>query len=277
MPSKWTVRDGNFRKERLRDSSFRGQHQSARNDHQLLQDSPPVPKITHTFSLFAFNANPATRGRRCGPQENPGLPLDGPAARSKKGISTRLLKAPYNALPFHFKPLRTPVGSQGPEFRDVQISPDFTPSIRDNCRVCGRRFFSGRAESIWQGGQESAIRRCHQLTRRLLDGRTPWKDQAIENLAKSPYAKLRQIPVHAVTIKAGFWVQRREVNVSKSIPTMHNLPEANGRMNNFRRLAGKSDAAQSGPVFSDSDVYKRTEAVGFALQSEGVCVRVFRS
>src|SRR4029077_7050453 len=95
----------------------------------------------------------------------------------------------------------------------------------------------------------------------------PWKDQAIENLAKSPYAKLRQIPVHAVTIRAGFWAQRREVNVSKSIPTMHDLLEANGRMNNFRRLAGKSDAAQSGPVFSDSDVYKWTEAVGFALQS----------
>ena len=54
---------------------------------------------------------------------------------------------------------------------------------------------------------------------------------------------------------------------TKSIPTMHDLLEANGRMNNFRRLVGKSDAAQSGPVFSDSDVYKWTEAVGFALQS----------
>src|SRR5579864_4224091 len=96
----------------------------------------------------------------------------------------------------------------------------------------------------------------------------PWKDQAIENLAKSPYAKLRQIPVHAVTIKAGFWAQRREGNVSKSIPTMHDLLEDNGRMHNFRRLAGKSDAAQSGPAFSDSDVYKWTEAVGFVLQSD---------
>ena len=48
---------------------------------------------------------------------------------------------------------------------------------------------------------------------------------------------------------------------------MHDLLEANGRMNNFRRLVGKSSAAQSGPVYSDSDVYKWTEAVGFALQS----------
>ena len=94
-----------------------------------------------------------------------------------------------------------------------------------------------------------------------------WKDQGVENLAKSPHAKLRNIPVHAVTIQSGFWGKRREINVTKSIPTMHDLLEANGRMNNFRRLVGKSDAKQIGPVFSDSDVYKWTEAVGFVLQS----------
>jgi hypothetical protein len=38
-------------------------------------------------------------------------------------------------------------------------------------------------------------------------------------------------------------------------------------MNNFRRLTGKSTDPQRGPVYSDSDVYKWTEAVGFALQS----------
>jgi DUF1680 family protein len=94
-----------------------------------------------------------------------------------------------------------------------------------------------------------------------------WKDQGVENLAKTPHAKLRNIPLRAVTITGGFWAQRREINVTKSIPTMHDLLEANGRMNNFRRLVGNSTAAQSGPVFSDSDVYKWTEAVGFVLQS----------
>ncbi len=94
-----------------------------------------------------------------------------------------------------------------------------------------------------------------------------WKDQGIESLAKSPYAKLRNIPVRAVTIKVGFWSQRRKINVTKSIPTMHDLLEANGRMNNFRRLTGSSNAGQHGPVFSDSDIYKWTEAVGFALGS----------
>ncbi len=94
-----------------------------------------------------------------------------------------------------------------------------------------------------------------------------WKDEGVLFVDKSPYAKLHNIPVHAVTITAGFWGARRETNVEKSIPSMEKLLESNGRMNNFLRLVGKSDAAQHGPVYSDSDVYKWTEAVGFALQS----------
>ena len=94
-----------------------------------------------------------------------------------------------------------------------------------------------------------------------------WKDEGVLFLDKSPYAKLHNIPVHAVTISSGFWSARRETNVEKSIPSMEKLLEANGRMTNFLRLVGKSDASQRGPVYSDSDVYKWTEAVGFALQS----------
>src|SRR5579872_1122118 len=94
-----------------------------------------------------------------------------------------------------------------------------------------------------------------------------WKDEGVLFVDKSPYAKLHNIPVHAVTITQGFWGARRETNVEKSIPSMEKLLEANGRMTNFLRLAGKSDVAQRGPVYSDSDVYKWTEAVGFALQS----------
>jgi uncharacterized protein len=100
------------------------------------------------------------------------------------------------------------------------------------------------------------------------DGSSPaWKDEGILYLDKSPYAKLHNIPVHAVTISAGFWEGRRETNVNKSIPSMEKLLEANGRMDNYLRLVGKSTAPQKGPYYSDSDVYKWTEAVGFALQS----------
>ena len=118
--------------------------------------------------------------------------------------------------------------------------------------------------SINKVSSPSAV--MHQAAVALTDSPS-WKDQGIENLTKSPYAKLHDIPVHAVTIPSGFWASRREINVTKSIPTMHDLLEANGRMNNFRRLVGKSDAKQIGPVFSDSDPYKWTEAVSFVLQT----------
>ena len=94
-----------------------------------------------------------------------------------------------------------------------------------------------------------------------------WKNEGILFVDKSPYAKLHNIPVHAVTITQGFWRSRREINLDNSIPSMQKLLEANGRMNNYLRLVGKSDAQQQGPVYSDSDVYKWLEAVGFALQS----------
>ncbi|HTZ48057.1 MAG TPA: beta-L-arabinofuranosidase domain-containing protein [Verrucomicrobiae bacterium] len=94
-----------------------------------------------------------------------------------------------------------------------------------------------------------------------------WKDEGILYVDRSPYAKLHNIPIHAVTITSGFWGNRREINANNSIPSMEKLLEANGRMNNFLRLAGKSDAKQTGPVYSDSDVYKWMEAAGFVLQS----------
>ena len=94
-----------------------------------------------------------------------------------------------------------------------------------------------------------------------------WKDQGVLNLTHSPFAKLKNVPVDAVTIQDGFWGKRRETNVTKSIPSMEKLLLVNGRLDNFLRLEGKSSAPQRGPVYSDSDIYKWAEAVGFALQS----------
>jgi uncharacterized protein len=105
----------------------------------------------------------------------------------------------------------------------------------------------------FQGGGDSAI--------------LPWKDQGVLNLANSPYAKLHNVPVRAVTIEEGFWSKRRKINLESSIPSMRKELEDHGRMNNYRRLAGKSSEPQKGPYYSDSDVYKWMEAVGFALQS----------
>ena len=94
-----------------------------------------------------------------------------------------------------------------------------------------------------------------------------WKDAGVIDLSHSPFARLKTVPVSSVVIEDGFWSPRRKTNLASSIPSMHDELIAHGRMQNFERLIGKSSAAQTGPVYSDSDIYKWTEAVGFALQT----------
>jgi DUF1680 family protein len=112
----------------------------------------------------------------------------------------------------------------------------------------------------------------HSLAAAADDNRAPyaWKDKGVIDLSHSPYAKLKTVPVGAVTIQEGFWSKRRVTNVQASIPSMYDELIAHGRMDNFLRLEGKSDAPQKGPVYSDSDMYKWIEAAGFALQSENL-------
>ncbi len=151
--------------------------------------------------------------------------------------------------------------SKSPGFSRRQFVSSAVSAATISCLQPGRELLAGLTAAKF-GAHENATQSSVALT-----STPPWRDQGILNLAKSPFAKLRNVPVHAVTIENGFWAQRREVNVNKSIPSMEKLLEANGRMDNFRRLTGKSTAAQRGPVYSDSDVYKWTEAAGFALQS----------
>jgi DUF1680 family protein len=95
-----------------------------------------------------------------------------------------------------------------------------------------------------------------------------WSKAGIIATRNSPYAKLKSVPVQAVTIETGFWSKRRATNVTSSIPSMRQELLDHGRMDNFLRLAGQSQAPQRGPVYSDSDIYKWVESVGFALQSQ---------
>src|SRR6202034_949087 len=57
-----------------------------------------------------------------------------------------------------------------------------------------------------------------------------WRDQGVLDLSKSPYARLRSVPVHAVSLQDGFWSRRRRTNVDDSIPTMRLALEEHGRM-----------------------------------------------
>jgi DUF1680 family protein len=116
-----------------------------------------------------------------------------------------------------------------------------------------------------------ALLERHGLAGVLASGETrpdpEWKGKAVLDFSHSPHAKLRQVPVGAVKV-TGFWAKRRETNVSSSIPSMRQELVDHGRMDNFLRLEGKSQAAQIGPVYSDSDIYKWIESVGFVLQSQ---------
>jgi len=94
-----------------------------------------------------------------------------------------------------------------------------------------------------------------------------WREEGVIDLSKSPHAKLKTVPVHAVELEPGFWSRRRAMNVDSSIPSMHDQLIAHGRMDNFLRLTNQSAAPQVGPYYSDSDIYKWMEAVGFVLQS----------
>jgi uncharacterized protein len=128
--------------------------------------------------------------------------------------------------------------------------------------VCRGRFGVAYQHALsFVGPSDSFLRRF------AIRQTTEWKSEGIVHTASSPYAKLHDVPIRAVTIGDGFWGQRRKTNVESSIPTMHDLMIRDGRMENFRRLSGKSAAPQKGRVASDTDIYKWTEGVSFTLQS----------
>src|SRR5437879_5020816 len=77
-----------------------------------------------------------------------------------------------------------------------------------------------------------------------------WHDAGVIDLRRSPYAKLHNVPVHAVTIRDGFWARRRTTNVNSSIPSMYDELIVHGRMTNFERLIGKSKEPQKGKYYS---------------------------
>ena len=100
-------------------------------------------------------------------------------------------------------------------------------------------------------------------------GQAPeWKEHPVLDTAKSPAAILHGVPVSAVTMTDGFWSPRRKVNIEVSLPSLLELFESNGIIDNFRRVSGRKDVPRRGPLYTDSDVYKWLEAVGFLLNGE---------
>jgi len=87
----------------------------------------------------------------------------------------------------------------------------------------------------------------------------------VADTSRSPYAKLRPVPVGATCLEDDFWAPRLELLRKATLPSQHSLLEETRRMFNFRRASGKAEGEFSGFYFNDSDVYKWLEAAGFAL------------
>ncbi|MCS7113483.1 MAG: glycoside hydrolase family 127 protein [Nitrososphaerota archaeon] len=87
----------------------------------------------------------------------------------------------------------------------------------------------------------------------------------IIDTSTSPYAKLHPIPIEEVRVDDRFWAPRLSILREVTLPSQYSLLESTGRIDNFRRAAGKISAPFSGLHFNDSDVYKWIEAVAFSL------------
>ncbi|HEY7304732.1 MAG TPA: beta-L-arabinofuranosidase domain-containing protein [Bryobacteraceae bacterium] len=105
----------------------------------------------------------------------------------------------------------------------------------------------------------------------VLGAQTPhgdeWKDEGILYLDHSLNARLHPVPVQAVRLGDGFWSARRRITTERSLPTLLDLLEEHGVVDNFRRLSGRPDLPRKGPLYTDSDLYKWIEAASWALAS----------
>lgn len=104
----------------------------------------------------------------------------------------------------------------------------------------------------------------------LVRGQAPqadWRNEGVIYLGHSLNARLHTVPVQAVHLGDGFWASRRRVTTERSLPTLLELLEEHGVMDNFRRLSGRKNVPRKGPVYTDSDAYKWIEAASWALAS----------
>ncbi|GIX06743.1 MAG: hypothetical protein KatS3mg115_1146 [Candidatus Poribacteria bacterium] len=87
----------------------------------------------------------------------------------------------------------------------------------------------------------------------------------IVETSRSPHAALRPVPIEAVQLEDNFWAPRMKTLREVTLPSQYELLEETGRINNFRRAAGKISGDFQGLYFNDSDVYKWLEACAYAL------------
>ena len=90
----------------------------------------------------------------------------------------------------------------------------------------------------------------------------------VVDTSKSPHARLRPLPLTDVRLADDFWEPRRRVNRDQTLPSQYRHLEETGRVDNFRKAAGKMEGRFEGIYFNDSDVYKWLEAAAWSLATD---------
>ncbi|CAI9403204.1 Non-reducing end beta-L-arabinofuranosidase [Aestuariimicrobium sp. T2.26MG-19.2B] len=87
---------------------------------------------------------------------------------------------------------------------------------------------------------------------------------------RSARTRLRPLDIRNVRLDpSGLLGRRQRVNGEATIPHLVEQLERTGAVDNFRRLAGTSEADFRGLLFSDSDVYKTIEAIAWEMGRTG--------
>ena len=86
----------------------------------------------------------------------------------------------------------------------------------------------------------------------------------IVDTSKSPYAKLKPVPVSSVKLTDKFWAPRLKMLREVTLPSQYEILEKTGRIENFR-VAARKTGKISWRIADDSDVYKWLEAASLSL------------
>ena len=76
-----------------------------------------------------------------------------------------------------------------------------------------------------------------------------------------PKSTIVPVPFERVSISEGFWSRRIDTNRAVTARVCLEQCEKTGRIDNFRRAAGRKEGAFEGKYYNDSDVYKVARAV----------------
>ncbi len=87
----------------------------------------------------------------------------------------------------------------------------------------------------------------------------------VVDTTRSPNCVWKPVAIADVSLTDAFWEPRIRRNRERTIPSQLQQCEETGRIDNFRRAAGKKDGPFQGIYFNDSDVYKWAEAAANSL------------